>query len=289
MERHVFQAMGTEVEIILDAEPGPEAVLALAGAEMEFERLEQIFSRFRPDSELSQLNEEGGIEASDELLDVVAAALEARRRTGGRFDPTVHDALVAAGYDRSFELLDGTHAGLRPPIHAVGGAVDIRGNRIELAPDVRLDLGGIAKGYAADHVAAGCAPLGACLVNAGGDIATAGGESSHRWAVGVETHDGSLTLALGRGGLATSGSDRRRWETAEGEAHHLIDPATGRPADSDLLRVTVVAGSSVEAEVAAKALFLAGEAEAAQEADAASIPAVLVTLAGRTRLVGGLR
>ena len=289
MERHVFCAMGTDIEIILDAEPGRDVALALADAELEFERLEQIFSRFRPDSELSELNEEGEIEASDELLHVVAAALEARRRTRGRFDPTIHDALVAAGYDRSFELLDGTQPVARPPAATVGGAVGIRGNRIELAPDVRLDLGGIAKGYAADRVAAACAPLGACLVNAGGDIAIAGGEASHRWPVGVETPEGQLTLALGRGGLATSGSDRRRWETAQGEAHHLIDPITAQPADSDLLRVTVVAESAVEAEVAAKALFLAGEEEAALEADAASIPAVLVTQAGGTRLVGGLR
>jgi FAD:protein FMN transferase len=289
MERHVFHAMGTEVEIILDAEPGPEAVLALADAELEFERLEQIFSRFRPDSELSRLNEEGGIDASEELLDVVAASVEARRRTGGRFDPTVHDALVAAGYDRSFELLDGTQACPEPPARPVGGLVDVQGGRIELAPDVRLDLGGIAKGYAADRVAARCAPLGACLVNAGGDIATAGGEPDRCWPVGVETPDGPLTLALGQGGLATSGADRRRWKTALGDAHHLIDPATGRPAESDLLRVTVVAESAVEAEVAAKALFLAGDEQAALEADAASIPAVLVTQAGRTRLVGGLR
>ena len=285
MERHAFRAMGTDIEILLDVEPGPDAVLALAGAEREFERLEQVFSRFRSDSELSRLNAEGAIEASSELLAVAAAGLEARRQTGGRFDPTVHDALVAAGYDRSFESICDSPVRSRKTSAPAGGGVRIRTRRIELDPGVRLDLGGVAKGYAADRVADGLAPLGPCLVNAGGDIAVAG----RPWPIAVDTPAGPLTLGLERGGLATSGADRRRWQTAQGEAHHLIDPATGLPAGSDLLRVTAVARSAVEAEVLAKALFLAGEHKAAQEADAGGTPAVLVTRDGRSRLVGGLR
>ena len=77
-------------------------------------------------------------------------------------------------------------------------------------------------------------------------------------------------------------------ETARCELHHLIDPRTGAPAESDLLRVTVVAPDAVDAEVAAKSLFLAGEHAAVAEADAAGIPAVLVTGDGRTLLTGGL-
>ena len=105
MLRHSFRAMGTEVESLLAAEPDPEAVIALASVEREFARLESILSRFQPDSELSLLNDSGALEAGDDLLSVVRLALEAREATGGRFDPTVHDALVAAGYDRSFELV----------------------------------------------------------------------------------------------------------------------------------------------------------------------------------------
>jgi len=92
----------------------------------------------------------------------------------------------------------------------------------------------------------------------------------------------------GSSGLATSGRDRRRWRRGGRELHHLIDPRTGEPAESDLVRVTVVSGDAVEAEVAAKALFLAGAEDAAAEADAESIPAVLVTEDGRTVLAGGL-
>lgn len=290
MLRHTFRAMGTEIELLVDAE---DAERALAGAEAEFHRLEALLSRFRPESELSRLNETGTLEAGPDLTRVVELAVAARERTGGRFDPTVHDALVAAGYDRSFELVPAetdTWPWMSMPMamDAHGQpTMDIRvqDGRIALAGGVRLDLGGIGKGYAAERAAEILAMAGPCLVNAGGDVATREGS----WTVGVETADEPLTLELRQShALATSGRDRRRWRRAGRELHHLIDPSTGAPADSDLLRVTVVAPDAVEAEVAAKSLFLAGADAALAEADRDGTPAVLVTADGRTLLAGGL-
>jgi FAD:protein FMN transferase len=273
MECRSFQAMGTQVELLLDVEPGGESDAALARAEQEFERLEQLLSRFRPDSELSALNRLGAIEAGDDLVAVTALALEARERTGGLFDPTVHDALVAAGYDRTFD--DVSAEG--PPVsaRACGGGVRIAGRTIELEPDFHLDLGGIAKGYAVDRAAALLDGVGPCLVNAGGDLVA----RDRSWPVGVETADGQITLALEDGAIATSGTDRRRWRRGRAEAHHLIDPALGLPAASDYLRVTVVAPTATEAEVLAKVIFLGAPVQA---------PAVLVTTGGQTVLAGGL-
>ena len=257
---------------------------ALDAAEEEFHRLEALLSRFRDDSELSRLNRDGSLEAGPDLLRVVELALAARDRTGGRFDPTVHDAVVAAGYDRSFEdIVPESHVRCQAPAVA-GGAVSVRGSRIVLDPGVHLDLGGIGKGYAAERAAELLALAGPCLVNAGGDVATRGGA----WPIGVETAAEPLTLELRGAALATSGRDRRRWRRGGRELHHLIDPRTGAPAETDLLRVTVVAPDAVEAEVAAKALFLAGADAAAAEADAAGLAAVLVT-DDRTLLTGGLR
>jgi thiamine biosynthesis lipoprotein len=275
-----FPAMGTEIALFVD-EPTDDD--AFDTAESEFHRLEALLSRFRPDSELSQLNAEGHIDAGPDLLQVVALALDARDRTAGRFDPTVHDALVAAGYDRSFELVvrDGVKAVGSMP---AGGGVRIDGARVSLDRGVRIDLGGIGKGYAAERAAELLATAGPCLVDAGGDIATRGGA----WPVGVETADGTLTLELRDGALATSGRDRRRWRRAGEELHHVIDPRTGRPAESDVLRVTVVASDAVEAEVVATSLFLAGAERAAVEANEAGVPAVIVSDAGRTILAGGL-
>jgi thiamine biosynthesis lipoprotein len=280
MQRHAFHAMGTEIELLVDADEPTAAFLA---SEAEFHRLEAILSRFRPDSELSRLNAAGELRAGPDLVHVVELALGAREHTGGRFDPTVHDALVAAGYDRSFEHVAREGTGTGTAVRC-GGAVSVDRDRISLEPGVRLDLGGIGKGYASELAATVLATAGPCLVNAGGDVAIRGGS----WPVGVETADGSLTLELGSGALATSGRDRRRWRRDGRELHHLIDPDTGVPAETDLLRVTVVATSAVEAEVWAKALFLAGEDEAAAEADALGMPALLVTADGRTRLAGGL-
>ena len=185
-------------------------------------------SRFRPDSELSHLNRDGAIDASQDLAEVVELALAAREQTGGRFDPTVHDALVGAGYDRTFDELEVDGDSAAQPA-ACGGGVAVNGRRIELDPGVRLDLGGIGKGFAAERVAELLALTGPALVSAGGDVAVRGVPTEGMWAVAV---DDTLTLGLTRGGLATSGRDRRRWRRDGIEQHHLIEPSTGRPSET---------------------------------------------------------
>lgn len=273
MELRSFHAMGTQIELYVDACGAGEE---LDAAEGEFHRLEDILSRFLESSELSVLNREGELDASPDLARVVELALEARERTHGRFDPTVHDAVVSAGYDRSFELVasdgDQTTRAAR-----CGGGVRLTGSRIELDAGVRLDLGGIGKGYAVDRAAALLAEAGPCLINAGGDVAVHGGS----WPIGV---DGAMTLELSGGALATSGRDRRHWRRSGRELHHLIDPSTGSPAETDLLRATAVGSDAVEAEVLAKWLFLVGE----REALASGITCVLVGEDGSVRLGGDL-
>jgi FAD:protein FMN transferase len=282
-----FRAMGTDVLLLLDARSTTHVHRAFESGEQEFDRLEAMMSRFLPESELSRLNAQGELDASPDLLRVVELAIDARERTRGRFDPTVHDALVAAGYDRSFEVLQADR-----PAAAVtarcGGRIELREGQIALEPGFRLDLGGIGKGYAVERAAELVATAGPCLVDAGGDIAVRGVPESGTWAVAVETADGSMTLGLERGALATSGRDRRRWRRGGAEAHHIVDPRTGRPADTDLLRVTVSAADAVEAEIWAKALLLEGLREARREANALGLACVLVSEDGRTTRTGEL-
>jgi thiamine biosynthesis lipoprotein len=287
MEQHLFRAMGTTVECLLEA--GAEAESAFEAVVTEFERLEAILSRFRFDSELSHLNRAGRLEAGPELLEVTWLALEARERTGGRFDPTIHDALVAAGYDRSFESMasEGPADSAEASPCRGGVTIDETAGTIELEDGARLDFGGIGKGYAVDRTCALLSASGPCLVNAGGDLAVRGRPRTGCWPIGVETPDGTISLALEDGALATSGRDRRHWRRGS-ERHHLIDPATGKPSDSDLLRVSVAAPSAVEAEVLAKSLFLAGEEDAISEAAELGLAAVLVTGDGRTVMAGAL-
>jgi thiamine biosynthesis lipoprotein len=287
LKRHVFHAMAVRIECLVESETG--CPTTFAAVQQEFERLEQVFSRFRADSELSRLNAAGTARCSDDLLEVVLRAVEARTRTGGRFDPTLHDALVAAGYDRTFAALpsDGPAAQAGAPC---GGEVlvDRSTRTISLGPGVHLDLGGIAKGYAAERACELLTADGPCLVNAGGDIAVRGAPDQGFWPVGVETGDGLLTLAITEGGVATSGRDYRHWRRGGLEQHHLIDPATGRPSTSDLRSVTVVAADAVEAEIQAKALFLAGERAVVAEAAQLGLPCVLTTGAGRVVRAGSL-
>ena len=191
--------------------------------------------------------------------------------------------MVAAGYDRTFDEVAADGPEARPA--ACGGGVTVTGSRIELEPGVRLDFGGIGKGWAADRAAELLSAAGPCLVNAGGDIAVRGGA----WPVGVQTATGSLTVELTTGGLATSGRDRRALAARRPRAAPPDRPARPAPRPrATSLRATVIAGDAVSAEVWSKALYLRGSAAAAEEADRRGLPAVLVTTDGDTRLAGGL-
>jgi thiamine biosynthesis lipoprotein len=302
MLRHAFHAMGTTVEALLEPRRSGGAA-ALLAVEVEFERLEAILSRFRPESALSRLNREGRVDNSPELARVVELTLDAREKTAGRFDPTVLNALVAAGYDRTYEDLptedpsnqvtdchlarstatksaSGQASAQVTDRHLASLGVRVEGAGVALQPGVCLDLGGIGKGYAVDRAVERLSNHGSCLVNAGGDIAVAGVPCEGMWAVALETPAGPVTLGLASGGLATSGRDRRRWTRNGEERHHLIDPASGRSAESPWLRVTVAAPSAVAAEVVAKDVFLG--------ADPAGTDAVLVARDGTVTRTGAL-
>lgn len=289
IRRHRFGTMGVTVELLLETDAAAEAARAFETVEREFRRLDSVFSRFDAASELSRLNRLRTLRCSPELVDVVDLALRAREVTGGRFDPTVHDALVAAGYDRTFLDLrdDLDDPGLPRPCGG-GVRVDTASGVVSLGAGARIDLGGIVKGYAAERACDLLGELGPCLANAAGDIAVRGVPAAGPWTVRVDAPDAPLVLALRFGGLATSGRDYRRWRRNGKELHHLIDPFTGAPSTSDLLTVTVVAGDAVAAEVQAKALFLAGETAAVAEADRLGLPCLLVTASSRVVMAGGL-
>jgi FAD:protein FMN transferase len=260
--------MGTQVDLLVVGAPSG----ALAAARSRLAGLEARWSRFRPDSEVSTLNRAAGqpVAVSPETLTLLALAVLGWQTTGGLFDPTILDALEAAGYDRSFDQLpaDGLTAdGARTAPGRVPGLaglrIDAEAGTVSLPAGTRLDLGGIAKGYAADllgaHLrAAGAA--GAC-VNVGGDLRVSGtAPRGGPWTVAVpHPHGGrAATLQLTEGAAATSSPLQRTWQAGGRAAHHLIDPASGQPAQTNILQVTVVAAEAWRAEVTAKAAFLAG-------------------------------
>jgi thiamine biosynthesis lipoprotein len=290
-----FRAMGCEVHLVAVAGTGPPGdrpanlTFALDDARQELERLEALWSRFRPTSELARLNRDGRASDLDpDTFALLAGALDAWRLTDARFDPTVLDALVAAGYDRSFEELAtaGPHRHDPPPDlppGPVGIELDADRRAVTLPAGVHLDLGGIGKGRAADLVSArllGQGLAGAC-VNLGGDVRMRGAAPDGAWVVAVEDpFDAAADLTcvvLEDGAVATSSRTRRRWQHEGVEAHHLIDPATGRPAARGIAAVTVVAADAQWAEVLAKAAFVAGREEGLDLITGAGAAGLIVT------------
>jgi FAD:protein FMN transferase len=259
-----FPAMGTWVRLL--GSPGAP----LGAARELIEGLEARLTRFDPESELCRLNDDPRevVPASPELRAAVQAALDGAAATGGLADPTLLGALVKAGYDRS--LTGRPRADLRealaaaPPAQPAGPQrfaawrlVRVATEAIVRPPGVRLDLGGSAKGHAADVAAAMLAPYGPCAVDLGGDLRVSGAHQVQ--VLDPLTGDPAATLALDGDAVATSGIDRRLWGDAGGRpAHHLLDPATNRPAWTGVLSATAKAPTAAQAEALAKAAVLAG-------------------------------
>jgi len=270
--KHSFRAMNCQMSahLISDA---PQARQALHAVEKLMHQIEQEISRFLPHSDLSRLNAAAGhpYQAGKMLWDLVVEALAWAANTDGLFDPTVGRAMLAAGYDRSFELLTQAPAKEKSLSASSGAAktswhdihLDPDSHTITLPPDVQLDLGGIAKGWAADRALEILQPLGPALVDAGGDLAIgAPPPTDTGWPIAVADplrpeHDVAL-LKLAHVGLATSGTDHRRWRHLGQEQHHLIDPSRQKPAHTDILTSTVIAPSAVAADALALSLAIRG-------------------------------
>ena len=269
MKRIEFHAMGSRMLAIVDTD-SPDIEKTLAHVPGWFEEWEQVLSRFRPESELSQLNRSTGkpFTVSKTLWEVFHAARQAERFTNGLVTPTVLDALLLAGYDRSFELLPAVQDVRTESAHALPDfsemvAWDAPTRTMVLPDSVHIDLGGIAKGWAAQSAAKRLSRYGPALVDAGGDIAVCGlRPDGQAWPIGINDpfQSGSHfeTLMMRRGGVATSGKDYHRWLQGGTWRHHIIDPRTGQPAATDILAVTVVAPTVLEAEAAAKAVLILG-------------------------------
>jgi len=289
MKRIEFHAMGSRMLALLDS-TSSEAEEALRRVPAWFEEWEQTLSRFRPGNELDRLNRSNGLPlaVSKTLWEVFQAARTAEQFTGGLVTPTVLDALVGVGYDRSFEgipCMQTGHSYASPVLSDLSGIVvwDVPTRSLVLPDSVHLDLGGIAKGWAADQAVRRLSLYGPALVNAGGDIAISGSLSDGQaWPIGIDdpfqadTH--FETLKLTRSGVATSGKDYHRWLKDGVWQHHIIDPRTGLPADTDVMAATVVAPTVMEAEAAAKAVLIMGSVSGLEWLEADSGLAGVVVL-----------
>jgi thiamine biosynthesis lipoprotein len=262
-----FHAMGSRMLAALEC-PVEQAGI-LQQVPVWFAEWEQLFSRFKPDSELNRLNGNNGkpFPVSSQLWEVLKLSLQNVQKSDGLVTPAVLDQLELAGYDRSFEQIQNNAVKKfqipsdEPCLDEI--VMDESTHSVTLPKHLRLDLGGVAKGWAANQAMLRLSEIHPALVNAGGDIAVSGPLSnSNAWPVGVRDpfKPGSdlALLGLKESSVATSGRDYHRWMMNGTWQHHLIDPRTGNPANTDLLTATVIAPNVMAAEMAAKMILILG-------------------------------
>ena len=292
-----WRAIGTGIRVVVDG--GDLEAARVAVAEV-LDEVDLALSRFRDDSELARLNARSGREVaiSPLLGDAIAAGLRAARLTGGAVDPTVGRAMRLIGYDLDFEHLATTAGPLEVRFEAVPGwravtlAPDRRHVRVERG--VEMDLGSVGKALAADLAAAralAATGSGGVLVSLGGDIAVAGEAPADGWRVLVAEDseapvDGpGEVVSFTAGAVATSSTTVRRWRRGDRTLHHLVDPRTGAPAESPWRTASVVAATCVDANTAATAAIVLGDA-AIDWLESAGVAARLITTDGKLVRIG---
>jgi thiamine biosynthesis lipoprotein len=262
-----FTCFGGACTVLVEGDGAAEAVIATRDEMLAWH---EVFSRFKPGSELSRLNADPRecVPVSPLMARFAAAAIAAAEATGGLVDPTLLAEIEAAGYDS--DRLRGTlalpmalaltpgraAAGPRPDARWRAISVDLEEQTITRPPGVKLDGGGIVKGLCADVLAESLD--GSFAINCEGDLRVGGGERAIQVA---SPFDGAVLheYAIGDGGVATSEIAKRSWLGAGTRpAHHLLDPATGRPAYTGVVQATALAPTALEGEALAKAALLSG-------------------------------
>jgi FAD:protein FMN transferase len=297
--RASFSALGGTA-VVLTAAAGAVDV-ACDAVRAEVEAMDLACSRFRPDSELSQVNAAAGelIAVGELFAEALETALRAAALTAGAVDPTCGVTLESAGYDRDFERLraEGIAISVGHPVAAPGWRTiewDRSRRMVRIRPGTRLDFGATAKALAADRAARAAWRAAGCgvLVSLSRDLAVYGPAPDGGWRVRVtDDHRAGdqspgQTVILTDGGLATSSTTVRRWSAGGVELHHIVDPRRGRSADSPWRTVSVAAASCVDANTASTAAIVRGEA-AVPWLTGLGLPARLVRRDGGVVAVGG--
>jgi thiamine biosynthesis lipoprotein len=280
-----FQVMGSTAQVVTRGGAGGH----LARAEQRLRRLEDLWTRFSPDSEVSRVNTSDGewTEVSPETAALIQLSELSWRMTDGLFDPTGLPALLAAGYSASRSEPNRRTVGVEPRSLPSPGCANFRvtDKGVRIPAGVSLDPGGIGKGLAADIVASELSREGveSVVVSIGGDVRVIGG-----WIVDLDdpSQEGRTVarLNIANGGVATSTPSHRRWQSEDGNSVHLIDPRTGKPAVTDVESVTIIAGEAWIAEGVATAAALMGSEAAPEFIDGLGLAGIVIDNVGRLRL-----
>ena len=263
--------------------------------------LEALLSATAEDSDIARLNRDGTAELQPQTADLLQQALDCAARTGGAFDPTVYPLVCLWGFP-SGKYHVPTEAELTGALAHTGAQhLQLDGAAAALDAGCSVDLGGIAKGYAGDAVRTVLAEFGvtSAVIDLGGDVGLLGAKpDGSDWRVAVkDPADPSKFLGVLTAAdtfVVTSGIYERGFEENGMRYHHIIDPKTGKPAESGLVSVTVVCGDGAWADALSTACFVLGEAGSLALRDTLAaeknlrIELILVTDDGHVRYTAGL-
>jgi thiamine biosynthesis lipoprotein len=288
--------MGTTNTVVVDDPAALPAALAMVRD--QFLEIDEVCSRFRPESELSRLNRRSGsgdVALSPLLEEAITAALQTAEMSDGLVDLTVGKLVEEAGYTVTFREMPPEGPPLELRVRHIAGWRSLHHDpachTLKLPVETAIDLGASGKAWAADRAAdAVAASLGVGVaVDCGGDIAVRGPMPRGGWpmrvAADVDSADGQ-DIVMFDGGLATSGTTARRWRRGGVELHHIIDPTTGLPAQTPWAMVTVAAATCLEANAAATAALIMG-ARGLEWLGDLELPARLVAVDGTVHYAGG--
>jgi thiamine biosynthesis lipoprotein len=290
-------AMDTVMFVTVYGEEAGEAVRLLTG---ELHRLDRLFSVTLAESDIARINAARGetVTVSEETAEVLGLALGLWEETGGRFSPGLYALQRAWGFTAEENRVPGKEEIRALLAYVDVGEIRLEGLAVTVPAGMELDLGAIAKGYAADRLVglgAGLGGVGA-LPPLGGDVLARGGRFGGEapWRIGVRDPLGAGYLGileLRDAAVNTSGNYQRRFVGEDGQVyHHILDPLTGRPAMSGLASVTAVTPEGARGDALSTGLFVMGlEAGLAFVERTADLEAIFVTEDGWVYVTEGLR
>ena len=290
--------MGTRCAVELWSEDVPAGEAAIEAVFAEMRRIDALMSTYKSGSEISRVNAlaaDGAVAISAELHALLEASLEYSRLSGGAFDITY----ASVGYLYDYRNRE------RPAAAAIGAAlpgVDYRQLRLDpqrrtvafARPGMRIDLGGIAKGYAVDRSIALLRARGItrAMVNAGGDTRVTGDRFGAPWVIGIRHPDRAdevvLRIPLVDAAFSTSGDYERYFEEGGVRHHHILDPRTGQ-SPHELRSVTIIAAEALRTDGLSTAVFVLGqEAGLALINSLDDVDAILISAQGKVSYSKGL-
>ena len=245
---------------------GPQAKKALNDAADEIERLDALWSISSSDGDIARLNTDKQATLSDDTIALLKRAQEISASTGGLFACTIEPVMEAWGFTNGNYTVpdDATLQSLLAHVDDTQIAID--GNTVTIPADVKVDLGGIAKGFTSDRVMELFSADGVTsgIISLGGNVQTLGTKpDGSLWRVGIQDPDDSsgiiATIEVADKAVITSGGYQRYFEQDGTTYHHIIDPRTGMPADSGLTSVTIVSDDGTLADGLSTSLFIIGK------------------------------